>query len=338
MPVPELVHALEPPPPAAVLRAAQHLRHRDFLTVLLIVDRPEIFPDNWIYIHSPDVKVGRIQNFKNWSPEMVPDARMTSLGLEYFVEQGDETWRASDAELIALATRECVRLGFCASSEVLDGHVVRMPKAYPVYAGQWKAALATIRRYLDTFSNLQLVGRNGQHRYNNQDHSMVTAMYAARNIAGARYDVWDVNVDAVYQEEVRRTDSPVGDRRVPVRHETEIDVVAMIRQAFARFDPVALGTALSVTLGVGLFLATAILLVKGGEPLGPNLALLSSYFLGYTVSWGGALLGLIEGGIGGFAFGYLLARLINFVIWWHEQALIHRIEAQALDPLSREDA
>ena len=198
MPVRELVHALDPPPPQEILDAAEYLRYRDFITVLLVVDRPDLFPDNWIYIHSPDVKVGRIQNFKNWSPEMVPDPQKTSLGLEYFVQENDDLWSASDADLVELGKRECERLGFFEASEVSDGAVERMQKAYPVYTGEWKEGLATIRAHLETLPNLQLVGRNGQHRYNNQDHSMVTAMYAARNIAGANYDVWDVNVDSAY--------------------------------------------------------------------------------------------------------------------------------------------
>ena len=333
MPVRELVHALDPPPPQEILDAAEYLRYRDFITVLLVVDRPDLFPDNWIYIHSPDVKVGRIQNFKNWSPEMVPDPQKTSLGLEYFVQENDDLWSASDAELVELGKRECERLGFFDASEVSDGAVERMQKAYPVYTGEWKEGLATIRAHLETLPNLQLVGRNGQHRYNNQDHSMVTAMYAARNIAGANYDVWDVNVDSAYHEEVTEADKTQGDRLSPTRVSREVGV-ELLRDIFALYDPVALGGAVSTIAGLSLFLVTALLIIEGGEPLGPNLSLLGNYFLGFTVSWQGAFLGLFEGGLGGFGFGYVLARLINLVISWQKTSLIHRIEAQSIDPLT----
>ena len=134
---------------------------------------------------------------------MVPDPSRTSLGLEYFVQQGDDLWGADDQTLIKLATRECVELGFISEENVLDGIVIRMPKAYPVYDSEFKTNLARIRDYLANIGNLQLVGRNGQHRYNNQDHSMLTGIYAARNIFGANFDVWNVNLDAEYHEEER---------------------------------------------------------------------------------------------------------------------------------------
>ncbi len=203
MPIRELLACFDPAPPAHVLTAARRLRYRDFLTVALIVAREELFPDNWIYVHSPDVEVGRIQNFKNWSPEMVPDASMTSLGLEYFVQQGDVLWDADDQALVALARDECSRLGFFYASEVRDGVVVRMPKAYPVYDANYRSVLTTLRGWLDRFENLSLIGSNGQHRYSNQDHSMLTGLLAVRNIAGAEHDVWNVNVEPEYHEEAR---------------------------------------------------------------------------------------------------------------------------------------
>ena len=264
---------------------------------------------------------------------MVPDPQKTSLGLEYFVQENDDLWSASDAELVELGKRECERLGFFDASEVSDGAVERMQKAYPVYTGEWKEGLATIRAHLETLPNLQLVGRNGQHRYNNQDHSMVTAMYAARNIAGANYDVWDVNVDSAYHEEVTEADKTQGDRLSPTRVSREVGV-ELLRDIFALYDPVALGGAVSTIAGLSLFLVTALLIIEGGEPLGPNLSLLGNYFLGFTVSWQGAFLGLFEGGLGGFGFGYVLARLINLVISWQKTSLIHRIEAQSIDPLT----
>ena len=216
MPVRELVRCLEPAPPPDVLAAAERLRYRDFLTVGLIVAREDLFPDNWIYIHSDEVRVGRIQNYGNWSPAMVPEPGHTSLGLEYFVNEGDELWSMSDAELIALGGAECERLGLVSAGEVVDGTVIRMRKAYPVYDASYGEAMATIRRWLAGIPNLQPIGRNGQHRYNNQDHSMLSGVYAARNVVGGSYDVWDVNVEPEYHEEVRSG----GDRFVPRRSPT----------------------------------------------------------------------------------------------------------------------
>ncbi len=202
MPIRSLVRALHPAAPAEVQRAAESLRYRDFLTVVLIVNRKHAIPDNWIYIHEPSVKVGRIQNFKNWSPAMVPNQEKTSLGLEYFVFQDDELWKASDAELIELATREIVQLELVRREEIEDGTVVRMPKAYPMYDNGWTRNVDCIRNYLQSsLPNLQVVGRNGMHKYNNQDHSMMTALLAARNIMGAKYDLWAVNTEPEYHEE-----------------------------------------------------------------------------------------------------------------------------------------
>jgi protoporphyrinogen oxidase len=200
MPIRSLVRALQPAPPEVVLRAAESLRYRDFLTVVLIVNRKHVIPDNWIYVHDPSVKVGRIQNLKNWSPAMVPDDEKTSLAMEYFVFKNDAMWNMPDAQLTTLATREIEQLGLARADEIVDGTVVRMPKAYPMYDNGWLEKVDVIRRYLDAnLPNLQLVGRNGMHKYNNQDHSMMTAMYAARNIMGADYDLWAVNTE--YHEE-----------------------------------------------------------------------------------------------------------------------------------------
>jgi protoporphyrinogen oxidase len=214
MPLRELIEQWDPAPPQAVLDAARSLKYRDFLTVALIVRRPQLFPDNWIYIHDPSVKVGRIQNFRAWSPEMVPDPELACLGLEYFCFEGDSLWTTSDSELIALATREIDRIGLIRADEVIDGCVVRMEKTYPVYDGAYARHVEVIRDYLGQFTNLQVVGRNGMHKYNNQDHSMMTALLAARNIMGAQFDVWKVNTDAEYLEEDRG--APDQGRLVPV--------------------------------------------------------------------------------------------------------------------------
>ena len=203
----DLIQKLDPPAPDDVLRAANGLRYRDFLTVLLIVKRANVFPDNWLYIHSPRVLVGRIQNFKNWSMDMVPDSGTTSLGLEYFVSEGDELWSMPDHELIALAQRELQTLKLVEPHEVIDGTVKRVRKAYPVYDETYRENLGVVRGYLDAFENIQTVGRNGLHKYNNQDHSMLTALLAARNLCGERHDIWGVNSEMEYQEEMRLTTS-----------------------------------------------------------------------------------------------------------------------------------
>jgi protoporphyrinogen oxidase len=202
--LPDVVRALSPAAPSEVVEAAQRLRYRDFLTVALIVDRPELFPNNWIYIHSPEVRLGRIQNFKNWSPDMVPDPNKSGLGLEYFVWEGNDLWRMPDDQLMELGARELEELGLVSRREVSDGTVIRMRRAYPVYDSCYREAVATIRVYLETLPNLQQVGRNGQHRYNNQDHSMLTAMLAVRNVLGERNDIWNVNTDAEYHETLER--------------------------------------------------------------------------------------------------------------------------------------
>ena len=207
LPVRELVRRLDPAPPQAVRDAAERLRYRDFLTVVLIVARAEVFPDNWIYVHDAGVRLGRVQNFKNWSADMVPDQSKTCLGLEYFCFEGDDLWAMPDAGLIELGKREMGHLGLVCAEEVEDATVVRVPKAYPVYDATYREALAVVREFLRTLQNLQLVGRNGMHRYNNQDHSMLTAMLAVENVLGARHDLWGVNTDHEYQEEIGRGDA-----------------------------------------------------------------------------------------------------------------------------------
>ena len=200
-PIRELISSIKPMPVSAP--AAEKLRYRDFITVALIVDKPDLFPDNWIYIHEPSVRVGRIQNFRSWSPEMVPDERLSCLGLEYFCFEGDGLWTAPDADLIALAKRELAAIGLAAEDEVKDGCVVRQKKAYPVYDDEYKAHVEEIREDIAAhYPTLHLVGRNGMHKYNNQDHAMMTAMLTVKNILAGEtiYDVWNVNEDAEYHE------------------------------------------------------------------------------------------------------------------------------------------
>jgi protoporphyrinogen oxidase len=204
MPLNLLVARLTPKPPGEVLAAASRISYRAFLLVGLIVDKQELFPDQWIYIHSPKVRVGRIQNFKNWSAAMVPDDQKTSLGLEYFCSEDDDIWTMSNTDIIDMATRELSMLGLADVDDVIDGHVVRQPYAYPIYDDGYSRHLEVIRDFLETMDNLQVIGRNGMHRYNNMDHSMLTGMLAAQNILGRHHNLWQVNEDWVYLEEGKK--------------------------------------------------------------------------------------------------------------------------------------
>jgi protoporphyrinogen oxidase len=185
-----------------VVEAARGLRYRDFLTVALVIDGEDLFPDNWIYIHDPDVRVGRIQNFRSWSPWMVPDPSKASVGLEYFCFQGDDLWEMDDGALVALATEEIGRLGLADPAKVERGFVTRVPLAYPMYDTDYSHRVEAIKEWLAGIGNLQQVGRNGLHRYNNSDHSMLTAMRAVDNLLyDGRHDLWAVNAESVYHEE-----------------------------------------------------------------------------------------------------------------------------------------
>ena len=204
IPLRELILGIKPDTPVKVRDAAQNLKYRDFFTVGLIIDKPSIFPDNWIYIHSPEVQVGRIQNFKNWSPEMVPDPKMTTLGLEYFCFDTDDIWKKHDEELIEMAKEEAVKLKFASPEQIIDGLVIRSQKTYPIYDEGYLERGSIIQSYLEGFKNFQTMGRNGLHRYNNQDHSMLSAMYAIRNILGEDQSVWDINIDDEYHETIEK--------------------------------------------------------------------------------------------------------------------------------------
>ena len=302
MPLPDLVARLDPPAPAEVSAAAAKLRYRSFLIVGLIVDRRDLFPDNWIYLHSPEVKAGRIQNIKNWSPAMVPDPDTTSLGVEYFCDEGDATWSMADAELIALASEELAVLGLAEPRDVLEGVVFRQPKAYPVYDGTYQKQRRVIKDFLGTLDNLQTIGRNGTHRYNNMDHSMRTGLLAARNVLGATHDVWEVNDEETYLEtaSLRRTEESVRDE--------------ILSQALARIDPLALGVATGMATGLALSLATLWLILTGDASGGPNLGLLSQYFPGYSATPSGVVIGFGYAAICGFLFGWSFANLRNLLL------------------------
>ena len=209
MPLRTLMRTFDPAAPPAARRAGDGLKYRDFLVVVLIVNRAHLFADNWLYIHTPGVKVGRIQNFNNWSAAMVPRPGVTSIGMEYFCFEGDGLWQRDDQKLIALATQELSHLGLANADDVVDGTVTRMPKAYPVYDLGYRTRLAQLRQFIDPIANLHTVGRNGMHKYNNQDHSMLTAMMTVWNMEGAAHDVWSVNSDFDYHEE-QRLDQPAA--------------------------------------------------------------------------------------------------------------------------------
>jgi protoporphyrinogen oxidase len=322
MPIRDLIDALDPLPPDAVLRAARRLRYRDYQTIVLIVKRAEVFPDNWIYIHSPEVRLGRIQNYKNWSPYMVADPSRTSLGLEYFLSVQDEEWSWPHERLIEHGIWDCSQIGLIEPHEVEDGTTVKMTKAYPVYDQAYQDCLATVRNYLRGLNNLQSIGRNGQHRYNNQDHSMLAGIYAARNLVGAQYDVWSVNVEQEHHEEGLASGAVVptvgGEtgRSVPsqlerARGRTLLNAEQVIAQAFAPLDPVALAVALGVIAALGMLIVITISLLTGGPPQKNLLSLLANYFPGFRVAWTRAPLGCAEAGAWGFGLGYITALLRN---------------------------
>ena len=203
MPMRQLVAQIEPRLSENALRSANSLRYRDFLTVGLILRERNRFNDNWIYVHDSKVKVGRVQNYKSWSPEMVPDPDFCCYGLEYFCFAGDGLWTMTDEDLIALGAKELEQVGLGNAADVVDGCVIRQPKAYPVYDDDYQQHVGVIRRVLAAHCrNLHLVGRNGMHKYNNQDHAMMTALLAARNILAVenKFDVWSVNEDGEYHE------------------------------------------------------------------------------------------------------------------------------------------
>lgn len=320
MPLTEFVKKLHPPAPPEVLEAAKQLKYRDFLTVCLIVNKQELFPDNWLYIHDPDVRVGRIQNFKNWSPEMVPDASKNSLGLEYFCNEGDDLWTMADADLIELGKREVEQIGLVSAKDVEDGHVVRVPKSYPVYDADYRVHLDTLRNFVGRLHNFQTIGRNGLHRYNNQDHAMLTGMLAVRNLLnGESNNLWNVNADQEYHEEVRedRPDAPKPDSEVIER---------VVARVWGKVDRVSLASAVGVVLGAMIFLATWILVLKGGDTIGPNLALLGQVFPGYTVTAAGSLIGLGYGFATGFVLGWFFALLRNGMILLTVRKMEHDLD------------
>jgi protoporphyrinogen oxidase len=203
MPLAHLPKTIKPAPENKVLDSGKNLKFRDFLSVALVIDEKDAFPDNWIYIHDPGVKVGRVQNYGSWSPYLVKEGK-TCLGLEYFVNIGDELWSMEDKKLIDLAIKELEQLSLIKANSTLEGYVVRMPKAYPVYDLDYSNNINEIEQWLSNeHKNIYPIGRNGMHRYNNQDHSMMTAVLSVRNIIlGEKNNIWKVNVEEDYHEEI----------------------------------------------------------------------------------------------------------------------------------------
>jgi protoporphyrinogen oxidase len=302
IPVSQLVRLFDPPAPPDVLAAADGLSYRSFLIVGLIVNREKLFPDQWIYIHSPSVNVGRIQNFKNWSAAMVPDSNKSSIGMEYFCDIGDSLWQMADEDLLHLAAGELEELGLARAQDVIDGTVIRQPLAYPVYDKFYSANLQIIRGFLDTVDNLQTIGRNGMHRYNNMDHSMQTGILAAKNITGSQYDLWKINEEEDYLEEDKKAvvDSPLIEK--------------LLIRSFARMDTFAFASACGSLAGMLIFIATIWLLIKGGENIGQHLRLLGQYFIGYKVSFKGACIAFAYAFFSGFVFGWTFAYLRNLFL------------------------
>jgi protoporphyrinogen oxidase len=323
MPLTDFIKRLHPPPPADVLGAAERLHYRDFLTVVLILNRPQVFPDNWIYVHDPGVKVGRIQNFRNWSPDMVPDPAKTSLGLEYFCTEGDPLWTTPDSELIERGKREIERINLARAADVEDGCVVRVPKAYPIYDSEYRECLAIVRGFVDGLENLQTIGRNGLHRYNNQDHAMMTGMLAARNaVLGQHNDLWSVNTDQEYHEEIRDDGTET--------HDLGDVIQGALTRIFLKLDRLAFGIGVGVTSGLLLFLATLILVLRGGEVVGPTLTLLNRYFPGYSVTASGSIVVVVYGSLTGFVAGWCFAFLRNAVLVFYLAATERRAKRQVL--------
>lgn len=249
---------------------------------------------------------------------MVPHPDRTSLGMEYFCDEGDEIWRMHDEDLLGLASSELASLGLARGEEVVDSYVVRQAKAYPVYDQGYEERLATIRSFLGTIGNLQTIGRNGMHRYNNMDHSVLTGILAADNVFGAGHDLWNVNEEDAYLEEKEAADSQ------------EALLESVIAPAFQRMDVLAFATSIGTVAGLMILLATLWLVAKGGDVVGPNLRLLGQYFIGYTVTVRGAFLAFGYAFVWGFLFGWLFAYLRNLLLAFYLYLVKRRAEMLSL--------
>ena len=255
---------------------------------------------------------------------MVPDSSKSSLGLEYFCNEGDELWTMADKDLIELGKREMEKIGLASYADIEDGCVFRVPKSYPVYDADYQDHLTILREYIDSLDNFQTIGRNGLHRYNNQDHAMLTGMLAVRNLVyGEQNNLWVVNAEQEYHEEIRE-EASVGSPDM-----TEV-VKEALSQVFAKLDPIAYGTAFGIVAGITLFMMTLLLVLKGGDVVGPRLSLLNNFFPGYTVTLGGSLIGLIYGFVSGFLVGWVMAFVRNTIMFLHLAIIQRRAQLSTL--------
>ena len=323
MAITDFIRALDPPAPPSIREAADRLSYRDFLTVCLIINQPKLFDDNWIYVHEPHVKVGRIQNFKNWSPDMVPDPNMSSLGLEYFCNMGDELWTMEDADLVELGKRELEMMGLARAADVVDGQVFRVEKAYPVYDSTYQQHVEVIKSYINGFQNFQTIGRNGLHRYNNQDHAMLTGMHAVRNMLhGETTNLWAINAEQDYHEEVREVKDAVAEKIIN----------RVFPQVFTKLEPLAFGTAFGVVAAVSWSFVTIWAAVNDLHKASLFLALLGQYLPGYDVSlFPGAVLSLVYGFVLAFVPGWLIASLRNSIMKLYIFGLVRQVEAESFE-------
>ncbi len=318
LPLPRLLDMLDPAPPEPVLRAAGRLCFRAFVLVILIVEKGESPPDQWIYVHDRHVRVGRIQYFHNWSAALVAEPGRNLIGMEYFCNQGDRFWETEDAGILETAVDELVSLGLVERGSVRDGAVVRQPHAYPIYDQGYGERVTCIRHYLQGFANLQTIGRNGLHRYNNMDHSMLTGVLAARNVLGAGYDLWTVNEARQYLEK------DTGNEVAPSFSRRNIAVT------FSRIDGLALGSAMAAVSAIVFFLLTVWPVLTDNAVLRPCLALLSQYYFGYTVSIRGAFIASGYTLVWGFIFGWIFAGLRNFFVAHYIQKVRRKAEKTLL--------
>jgi hypothetical protein len=265
--------------------------------------------------------VGRIQNFKNWSPYMVPDLTTSSLGLEYFCNEGDELWNMSDADLVELGSQEIEQIGLAKYKDIIDGVVYRVEKTYPVYESNYRRYLDVIRKYIDGLDNFQTVGRNGLHRYNNQDHAMLTGMLAVRNILfKENHDLWVVNAEQEYHEEIREG------QKINLSRVAD-DVLSRV---FLKLDPLSFAMALGITLGFGLLLVTVFFALNEQLTLNSYLWLLVQYLPGYRVSVNQSWLGLVYGFLIGFLVGWVIATLRNSIVKLYLSIIRRRAEIKLL--------
>ena len=303
MPINQLLSSLSPSPPAEILHAASKVQFRSFIQAGLIVNKKNIFPDQWLYIHDPDLKVGRIQNYKNWSLAMVSNPEQSAIGMEYFCTSGDDICSQTDDQITTLAAKEFCKLGFADQKDITASFVIREWHAYPVYDQNYDKNLKIIRNYLHGFNNLQTIGRNGMHQYKNMDHAMQTGLLSAKNILGEQHDIWTT----------QDTSPDTFSKKVASDESTQ-----KIIKSFARMDRFSFSMAVGVVTAIFFFTLTLWTNTIGGEII-TYIELLNQFFIGYKVSIPGAFIaggyGLLWGFIGGGLFAFLRNLLLGYYIF-----------------------